>query len=67
MKIFNTIIAAIVDNLEDLFSCPLKFLGFFQQMTSDALIRGNPKSCCLLVSLFTWSLLTFTVLSLLSS
>ena len=50
MKIFNTIIAAIVDNLEDLFSCPLKFLGFCQQMTSDALIRGNPKSCCLLVS-----------------
>ena len=40
MKIFNMIIAAIVDNLEDLFSCPLKFLSFYQQMTSDASIRG---------------------------
>ena len=50
MKIFKTIFAAIVDNLEDLISCLLKFLGFDQQMTSDSLIRRNPKSCCLLVS-----------------
>ena len=50
VKIFNTVFATIVDNLEGLISCLLMFLGFDLQMTSDSIIRENSKSCCLLVS-----------------